>query len=377
MPPTRLRDGLGGAELGSRGRGFPGKDTVGSTGIQRPVGGDGAHGQHRHADDEVGHHEHGQGLVQPSLPHHKTCQRAGHTRAKVRLAPSAPALALHCGARTSPGSKPQLDPLQGQVGGHSRHSNPHHQLFTYPKPQHLVNMRASFSTPRPFPSPGALWRDPASTLHCHQPRTACGRAWPTPRGSPCEGPASSWQRPCPGRGSSKCPASVAACWALPPVPCGPGSRAWRPPARGQPHHSPLWALEGAAAPPHAAPAPSTGHPRRPDPRASGHGAASSPGSLARGQGGKTGLRTHQSQLAEGRMDGAKPVPATAALSVLTHNARVCQHTALPHLCSHDPALGSPHHCQCPAVSPEKAPWAPSTRHPAPSPDSPVQGSQQS
>lgn len=46
-------------------------DTVGSSGIQRAVGGDGTDGQHSHADDEVGHQEHGDALVESSLPHHK------------------------------------------------------------------------------------------------------------------------------------------------------------------------------------------------------------------------------------------------------------------------------------------------------------------
>lgn len=47
------------------------EDTVGSTRIQRSVGGDGTDRQHGHADDEVGHQEHGNTLVQSSLAHHK------------------------------------------------------------------------------------------------------------------------------------------------------------------------------------------------------------------------------------------------------------------------------------------------------------------
>lgn len=47
------------------------KDTVGSSSIQRSVGGDGADRQHSHADDEVGHEEHGDALVESSLPHNK------------------------------------------------------------------------------------------------------------------------------------------------------------------------------------------------------------------------------------------------------------------------------------------------------------------
>lgn len=49
----------------------PVKDTVGSSSIQRSVGGDGTDGQHSHADDEVGHQEHADALVESSVPHHK------------------------------------------------------------------------------------------------------------------------------------------------------------------------------------------------------------------------------------------------------------------------------------------------------------------
>lgn len=47
------------------------EDTVGSAGVQRPVGGDGADRQHGHADDEVGHQEHGDALAESGLSHHK------------------------------------------------------------------------------------------------------------------------------------------------------------------------------------------------------------------------------------------------------------------------------------------------------------------
>lgn len=47
------------------------KDTVGSASIQRSIRGDGADRQDSHADDEVGHEEHGDALVESSLPHHK------------------------------------------------------------------------------------------------------------------------------------------------------------------------------------------------------------------------------------------------------------------------------------------------------------------
>lgn len=47
------------------------EDTVGSAGVQRSVGGDGADRQHGHADDEVGHQEHGDALAESSLSHHK------------------------------------------------------------------------------------------------------------------------------------------------------------------------------------------------------------------------------------------------------------------------------------------------------------------
>lgn len=47
------------------------KDTVRSASIQRSVGRNGADRQHSHADDEVGHKEHCDALVQSSLPHHK------------------------------------------------------------------------------------------------------------------------------------------------------------------------------------------------------------------------------------------------------------------------------------------------------------------
>lgn len=47
------------------------EDTVGSSGIQRSVGGDGTDGQHSHADDKVGHQEHGDALVESSVAHHE------------------------------------------------------------------------------------------------------------------------------------------------------------------------------------------------------------------------------------------------------------------------------------------------------------------
>lgn len=52
-----------------------GKDTVGTSGIQSPVGGDGADGKYRHGDDEVSHQEHGDGLVEAGLANHKSCTR--------------------------------------------------------------------------------------------------------------------------------------------------------------------------------------------------------------------------------------------------------------------------------------------------------------
>lgn len=48
------------------------EDTIGPSSIQGSVGGDGAHRQHSHGDNDVGHHEHADGLVQSSLSHHET-----------------------------------------------------------------------------------------------------------------------------------------------------------------------------------------------------------------------------------------------------------------------------------------------------------------
>lgn len=47
------------------------EDTIGSPGIQGSIGGDGTDWQHSHADDEVGHKEHGNTLVESGLSHHE------------------------------------------------------------------------------------------------------------------------------------------------------------------------------------------------------------------------------------------------------------------------------------------------------------------
>lgn len=47
------------------------EDTIGPARVQRSVGGDGTDRQHGHADDEVGHQEHGDALVQSRMSHHK------------------------------------------------------------------------------------------------------------------------------------------------------------------------------------------------------------------------------------------------------------------------------------------------------------------
>lgn len=47
------------------------KDTIGSPGIQRSIGGDGADREHGHANDEVGHQEHGDTLVESRLSNHE------------------------------------------------------------------------------------------------------------------------------------------------------------------------------------------------------------------------------------------------------------------------------------------------------------------
>lgn len=47
------------------------KDTVGPTGIQSPVSGDGTNWKDGQCDDEIGHQKHGDGVVQSSLTHNK------------------------------------------------------------------------------------------------------------------------------------------------------------------------------------------------------------------------------------------------------------------------------------------------------------------
>lgn len=49
------------------------KDTIGSSGFECSVGGDSADREHSHTDDEVGHQEHANALVESSMAHHKAC----------------------------------------------------------------------------------------------------------------------------------------------------------------------------------------------------------------------------------------------------------------------------------------------------------------
>lgn len=50
------------------------KDTIGTSSLQGSISADGADWEHSHGDNEVGHQEHHNGLVEPSLTHDKSCK---------------------------------------------------------------------------------------------------------------------------------------------------------------------------------------------------------------------------------------------------------------------------------------------------------------
>ena len=63
------------------------EDTIGPPSIQGSIGGDGTDRQHGHADDEVGHQEHGDSLVQSGLAHHESWSDRTQARSDKHRAP--------------------------------------------------------------------------------------------------------------------------------------------------------------------------------------------------------------------------------------------------------------------------------------------------